>query len=228
MRLVAEHPDLELVLLDLGLPDVDGFVMLKELRDRYPSLPIVVLSALQDRNSVTRALDLGALGFIPKSAQRAVMLGALQLVFAGGIYVPPEILRREETAAKVEQSTGDGRPPSPVDLGLTERQMQVLALMLRGKSNKSIGRALDLSEPTVKNHVTAILRALRVTSRAEVSRYGSNLTMFQKLRQGGSQRHRAYRLVHQMVTERANLAQSLRSRVSTYEKGWYGHPKVAA
>jgi DNA-binding NarL/FixJ family response regulator len=160
MRLVAEHPDLELVLLDLGLPDVDGFMMLKELRDRYPSLPIVVLSALQDSNSVTRALDLGALGFIPKSAQRAVMLSALQLVFAGGIYVPPEILRREESAAKM-------RPPSPVDLGLTERQMQVLALMLRGKSNKSIGRALDLSEPTVKNHVTAILRALRVTSRTE-------------------------------------------------------------
>jgi DNA-binding NarL/FixJ family response regulator len=127
----------------------------------------VVLSALQDRNSVTRALDLGALGFIPKSAQRAVMLSALQLVFAGGIYVPPEILRREESAAKMQQSTGDGRPPSPVELGLTQRQMQVLALMLRGKSNKSIGRALDLSEPTVKNHVTAILRALRVTSRTE-------------------------------------------------------------
>ena len=161
MRLMAEHPDLELVLLDLGLPDADGFVMLRELRDRYPSLPIVVLSALQDRNSVARALDLGALGFIPKSAQRAVMLSALQLVFAGGIYVPPEILRREESAV------GDGRPPAPVDLGLTERQMQVLALMLRGKSNKSIGRALDLSEPTVKNHVTAILRALRVTNRAE-------------------------------------------------------------
>jgi len=167
MRLIAEHSDLELVVLDLGLPDADGFVMLKELRDRYPSLPIVVLSALQDRNSVTRALDLGALGFIPKSAQRAVMLSALQLVFAGGVYIPPEILRREESAGKMQQSTGDGRPPSPIELGLTERQMQVLALMLRGKSNKSIGLALDLSEPTVKNHVTAILRALRVTSRTE-------------------------------------------------------------
>jgi DNA-binding NarL/FixJ family response regulator len=167
MRLMAEHPDLELVLLDLGLPDADGFAMLEDLRNRYPSLPIVVLSALQDRNSVTRALDLGALGFIPKSAQRAVMLSALQLVFAGGIYVPPEILRREESFANVQGSASDGRPPSPADLGLTYRQMEVLALMLRGKSNKAIGRALELAEPTVKNHVTAILRALRVTNRAE-------------------------------------------------------------
>lgn len=167
MQLVAESPDLEFVLLDLGLPDADGFAMLKDLRDRYPSLPVVVLSALQDRNSVTRALDLGAVGFIPKSAQRAVMISALHLVFAGGIYVPPEILRREESPAKTQRSTCDGRPLSPDDLRLTDRQMEVLALMLRGKSNKTIARALNLAEPTVKNHVTAILRALRVTNRSE-------------------------------------------------------------
>jgi DNA-binding NarL/FixJ family response regulator len=167
MQQVAESPDFELILLDLGLPDADGFTMLKDLRDQYPSLPIVVLSALQDRNSVTRALDLGAVGFIPKSAQRAVMLSALHLVFAGGIYVPPEILRRDEPSTKVQQPTCEGRALSPCDLRLTERQVEVLALMLRGKSNKAIGRVLDLAEPTVKNHVTAILKALRVTNRTE-------------------------------------------------------------
>src|SRR5262245_60828441 len=167
MRLLGDYPGLELILLDLGLPDGDGFAMLKDLRNNYPSLAVVVLSALQDRSSVTRALDLGALGFIPKSAQRAVMLSALQLVFAGGIYVPPEILRREESSAKMQGPGSDGRPPSPTDLGLTYRQMEVLALMLRGKSNKAIGRTLELAEPTVKNHVTAILRALRVANRAE-------------------------------------------------------------
>ena len=82
--------------------------------------------------------------------------------------MPPEILRREETPAKqMQRSICDGRPQSPGDLGLTERQMEVLALMLRGKSNKAICRALELAEPTVKNHVTAVLRALRVTTRAE-------------------------------------------------------------
>jgi DNA-binding NarL/FixJ family response regulator len=167
-RLLADHPGLELILLDLGLPDADGFEMLKDLRDHYPSLAVVVLSALQDRNSVTRALDLGAVGFIPKSAQRAVMLSALELVFAGGIYVPPEILRREEaSAAQISPAIRNGQPPLPGDLGLTERQMEVLSLLLRGKSNKAIGRALDLAETTVKNHVTAILRSLRVANRAE-------------------------------------------------------------
>ena len=134
--------------------------MLKDLRDSYPSLAVVVLSALQDRNSVTRALDLGAVGFIPKSAQRPVMLGALQLVFAGGIYVPPEILCREDASAgQIAPVIRNGQPLSPSDLGLTERQMEVLSLLLRGKSNKAIGRTLDLAETTVKNHVTAILRA---------------------------------------------------------------------
>jgi DNA-binding NarL/FixJ family response regulator len=168
MRLLGDYPGLELILLDLGLPDGDGFAMLKDLRNNYPSLAVVVLSALQDRSSVTRALELGAVGFIPKSAQRAVMLSALQLVFAGGIYVPPEILRREDASAgQISPATRTGQPLSPSDLGLTERQMEVLSLLLRGKSNKAIGRALDLAETTVKNHVTVILRALRVTNRAE-------------------------------------------------------------
>src|SRR5437867_3869108 len=96
MQLIASHPDIGLVLLDLTLPDRDGFALLTELRDRYPAMSIVVLSAVQDRDSVIKALDLGALGYIPKSARREVMLKALQLVFAGGIYVPPEILAHEE------------------------------------------------------------------------------------------------------------------------------------
>jgi DNA-binding NarL/FixJ family response regulator len=110
---------------------------------------------------VTKALDLGALGFIPKSASRAVMVSALQLVFAGGIYVPPEILQKAPMSAPVSA------PMSPSELGLTERQIDVLALMMQGKSNKAVCRELDLAEATVKNHVTAILRALKVTNRTE-------------------------------------------------------------
>ena len=92
MQVIAEHPNLDLILLDLNLPDRDGFSMLTELGERYPAISVVVLSAQQDRGSVLKALDLGALGFIPKSGQREVMLKALELVFAGGVYIPPEIL----------------------------------------------------------------------------------------------------------------------------------------
>lgn len=170
MKLVAEHADIGLILLDLTLPDRDGFSILAELRERHPATAVVVLSAQQDRGSVVKALDLGALGFIPKSAQRDVMLTALQLVFAGGIYIPPEILTREEPPLPDSQLQGRTQGPlrgSPRDLGLTERQIEVLALMTQGKSNKAICRVLQLAEPTVKNHITAIFRALKVTNRTE-------------------------------------------------------------
>lgn len=167
---VTEQADIGLILLDLSLPDRDGFSLLAEIRERHPSISVVVMSAQQDRSSVVKALDLGALGFIPKSAQRDVMLTALQLVFAGGIYIPPEILARAEPAVPDAQRLGRARAPlpgSPRDLGLTERQVEVLALMTQGKSNKAICRVLQLAEPTVKNHITAIFRALKVTNRTE-------------------------------------------------------------
>jgi DNA-binding NarL/FixJ family response regulator len=168
MRMIAEHPGLDLVLLDLNLPDRDGFSVLTELGERYPAISVVVLSAQQDRASVTRALDLGAMGFIPKSGRREVMLSALQLVFSGGVYIPPEILARgEPPPAQGDESAANLRTVSPADLGLTERQVDVLSLMTQGKSNKAICRVLNLAEPTVKNHVTAILKALGVSNRTE-------------------------------------------------------------
>ena len=168
MEALATNPDISLVLLDLSLPDRDGFSMLAELREHNPALSVVVLSAVQDRASVLKALDLGAMGYIPKSARNEVMLSALQLVFAGGIYIPPEILAREHLSHIASRSAGEGRAMvSPADLGLTDRQLDVLALMMQGKNNKSICRMLNLAEPTVKNHVTAILKALKVTNRTE-------------------------------------------------------------
>jgi len=167
MEAVASHPDISLILLDLNLPDRDGFSMLAELRERNPAVSVVVLSATQDRANVIKALDLGAMGYIPKSARNEVMLSALQLVFAGGIYIPPEILAREHLSHTAVSSAGGRAIVSPADLGLTDRQLDVLALMMQGKNNKSICRTLNLAEPTVKNHVTAILKALKVTNRTE-------------------------------------------------------------
>jgi DNA-binding NarL/FixJ family response regulator len=162
MRLIDEHPDLGLLLLDLNLPDRDGFTVLQEVRRQHPAISIVVLSGFDDRDNVVKALSLGALGFIPKSATHEVMVSALRLVFSGGIYIPPEILLRGgEDAARPQPA----RQPAPADLGLTERQIDVLALMMQGKSNKVICRDLNVAEATVKNQVTAIFRALKVTNR---------------------------------------------------------------
>ena len=166
---ITENPDLELILLDLNLPDRSGFEMLAELRERHPAISVVMLSASNDRDDIARALDLGALGFIPKSVPREVMLSAFKLVFSGGIYIPPGILGRPQAARAPMPTTSvrSGRSPSAAELGLTKRQMDVLALMMQGKSNKAICRALDLAEPTVKNHVTAILKALKASNRTE-------------------------------------------------------------
>jgi DNA-binding NarL/FixJ family response regulator len=164
--LVEANPDLHLILLDLNLPDRDGFAVLADLRRRHATISLVVLSASDDRDSILRAIDLGALGFIPKSAPHDVIVNALRLVFSGGVYIPPEALARTPAATREAKPTAQ-RPMSPTDCGLTERQIEVLALMMEGKSNKAISRLLDVAEPTVKHHVTAVLKALNVTNRTE-------------------------------------------------------------
>lgn len=158
-RLLEEHPDVDLVLLDLRLPGPGGLATLEKLRSDNPSLPVVVVSALEDPGTVRAALARGAMGFIPKSSSNDLMLSALRLVLSGGRYLPPEILSADSAASS---------PPASMDeVRLTDRQRDVLALMIQGKSNKHICRELGLAEATVKIHVTAILRALKVASRAQ-------------------------------------------------------------
>jgi len=174
--MIAAHADLALLLLDLRLPDGDGLALLDELQDTNPALPVAMLSATNDRETITRALDAGALGFIPKTAAREILLGALRLILDGGVYVPPDILGTGRNAAGAAApappapelaASEEPRRPNPAELGLTERQVEVLALMMQGRNNKLICRALGLAEPTVKNHVSAILKALDVTNRTE-------------------------------------------------------------
>jgi len=159
---LSREPDTDLILLDLALPGCDGFDLLAELRRDWPGMPVLVLSATHDRETVEHALDLGAMGFIPKTANTRVLLEALQLVLAGGVYVPSEPLR---ASSAVRPRTTVTRPEQ---LGLTLRQADVLKLLVQGKPNKLICRDLKLSEGTVKVHVSAILRALNVRNRTQV------------------------------------------------------------
>jgi DNA-binding NarL/FixJ family response regulator len=164
-QIIAAQPDIDFILLDLNLPDSDGLSVFNELRERHPAIAIVVVSAEQNPARVMKALELGARGYIPKSAHADVILNALRLIFSGGVYVPPEILTNSD--ARANQAAGEDHQRLPPDIGLTDRQLDVLALLMQGKNNKTICRTLDLAEPTVKNHVTAILKALKVTSRTE-------------------------------------------------------------
>jgi DNA-binding NarL/FixJ family response regulator len=166
LQIVEEHPDLGLILLDINLPDRDGFSVLADLRERYATIAIIVLSASDDQDTLKRAFSLGALGFIPKTTEREVMLNAIQLVLSGGIYIPPEVLDGEETTSPWHAN----KPASSKfldGLRLTDRQIEVLALLMEGKNNKAIARTLNMGVPTVKNHITVIFKALKVTSRTE-------------------------------------------------------------
>lgn len=172
----AQSGDLDLILLDLTLPDSDGFGLLSKLRAQYPEIPVVVLSASEQPETVIRALDAGAMGFIPKTSPNDVLIGALRLVLSRGVYLPPQVLRQHAAAFA---SLTPASPASFRDVGLTERQAQVLALLVQGKPNKLICRDLHLAEGTVKIHITAILKALQVTNRTQaviaVSRLGLKL-----------------------------------------------------
>lgn len=147
----------DLILTDLAMPGLNWHESLRRLKEHYPNVPIVVLSAVSDPENVLQAIDIGASGFIPKTSSAKIILSALHLVLSGGLYLPSELLNlanKEETAP-----SADHKGP------LTPRQLDVLRLMGQSKPNKIIARELDLSEGTVKLHVTAILKALDVTNR---------------------------------------------------------------
>lgn len=157
VQLLAAEPDIDLVLLDLYLADSSGIDTLRRLREAAPSARVVVLSADDRSETVLAALDAGAAGFIPKTTESNVLRTAIAAVLEGGIYLPAIGL---DGAAP--------SPPPPADsLGLTPRQVDVLRMLVDGRSNKSIARALDLAPSTVKTHIEAIFQRLHVSSRTQ-------------------------------------------------------------
>jgi DNA-binding NarL/FixJ family response regulator len=173
---LAADGSFDLVLLDLRLGDADGFDVLVELRNGWPAIPVVVVSASDRSADVIRAIDLGAMGFVPKRASNETLTEALKVVMSGGIYVPPMTMGGSDAGAVAASRDSGGShtwPPgmdAPTALAsfkLTPRQIDVLGLLLRGQSNKLIARELDLSVETVKDHVAAVLRALGVNSRTQ-------------------------------------------------------------
>ncbi len=177
---LGPDPDFDLVLLDLHLGDADGFDVLIEFRAQYPGLPVVVVSASDRASDVIRAIDAGAMGFVPKRASNDSLLEALRMVMSGGIYVPPMTMGSEAADPPhgdtipgvlrvVREHGGDGASNTiPLaELGLTPRQTDVLALLLKGQPNKLIARELNVSVETVKDHVAAVLRTLGVSSRTQ-------------------------------------------------------------
>jgi DNA-binding NarL/FixJ family response regulator len=152
LHCLAEDPEIGLVLLDLALPDGDGLDLLATLRQRFPDVGVAVVSASEQPEDVRAAIDLGACGYIPKSASRSVLVGAVQVILAGGVYVPFPLLEAARSGAGPQ---------------LSPRRRAVAELMVKGLTNKEIAEVLGIGAGTVKTHVATILESLQVTNRTE-------------------------------------------------------------
>lgn len=158
--IIDREGDFDLVLLDLNMPGTNGFSGLVTMRDRFPSVPVVIVSAAQERGLARSAVAAGAAGFIPKSLRRSAIVDALKVILAGDIFMPD--VEEGDEAADAETADILAR----IDT-LTPQQKVVLKLVVEGKLNKQIAYELDVSMTTVKAHVSAILSKLRVFSRTQ-------------------------------------------------------------
>lgn len=154
---IAIEPEPDLILLDLRMPGMEVPGALGRVIDAAPAVPVAVLSADESAETVLATLEEGAAGYLPKSLPEEVVLSALRLVLSGGVYVPPVVLQRQALR----------RPPGRVLPQLTERQRAIVPLMIEGLSNKEIADRLGVAVATVKAHVTAVLKAYGVASRAK-------------------------------------------------------------
>jgi len=186
--LASASDELDLALIDLNMPGAEGQSHIDEVRKRHPAVPLIVLSGTEDPAVMRSALERGVLGFIPKAYSPEVMLSAVRLVLAGGVYVPPMMLSAlppgivagvAGAASGAAPAARTGSAPHTLEHlrnVLTERQVEVLQLLSQGKPNKLIGRALGISEGTVKIHLAAIFRALNVRNRTEAVVAAQSLT----------------------------------------------------
>lgn len=169
-QMLAREADVGLIVLDLGLPDTDGFGLLAYLREAWPDTPAMVVSASEHVEDMRRAMAAGALAYVPKSAAPATMLKAAALALRGEVYVPPTMSLAPPPGAAPESLSTGGL--------LSDRQLDVLRLVCAGRSNKFIAYELGVAEKTVKGRVTAIFRALDVDNRTQAVLKATRLGLF--------------------------------------------------
>ncbi len=179
IALLENNNTFDLILLDLMMPGSKGLSLLKRICNDWPEQTVAVLSASENSKDMRKSIDYGAAGFIPKSLAREVMISAIRLVLVGGVYVPTKgfMSTAADVADRIEKNVlleADGSIPL-----LTDRQRQVLIGIARGKTNRDIGNELELSEYTIKIHVTAIFKKLKVSNRMQSVLIAKELGLFE-------------------------------------------------
>lgn len=170
LTLLQTHSDADILMLDLNMPGMRGVSSVQAVQQKYPGLPVVILTGEESRSQMEALLTAGAAGYIPKSSSAGVMISAIRLVMAGGVYVPSQMLGGSGSPLRGGVALDDATH-------LTERQLQVLRLLAAGKSNKLICREMNLGEGTIKVHLSAIFRALNVSNRTEAAMAAQRLQL---------------------------------------------------
>jgi DNA-binding NarL/FixJ family response regulator len=182
LDITRENDDLDLILLDLNMPGMHGLNGLITLRNEAPTIPVVIVSAEEDKQVVLQAITYGAVGFITKSSPRQKMTDAIQQILNGNVYLPSDIIRTGKESSH-RRSRREDNPISPELLNsLTRRQLLVLERMSKGESNKQVAYNLNIAETTVKAHVSAILRKLGVHNRVQAILSASDVDFSQYLK----------------------------------------------
>lgn len=183
LDITRANEDLDLILLDLNMPGMHGLTGLITLRNEAPAIPVVIVSAEEDKQVVLQAITYGACGFITKSSPRAKMTEAIQQTLNGNVYLPSDIIRTGKEPSSHRRSCHQDNPISPELLNsLTRRQLLVLERMSKGESNKQVAYNLNIAETTVKAHVSAILRKLGVHNRVQAILSASDVDFSQYLK----------------------------------------------
>jgi DNA-binding NarL/FixJ family response regulator len=175
LQLADQHPEIGLVLMDLGMPGSEGVGSVRTFCLKHPEMPLVVVSGSEQRADIERTMEYGAMGFISKQTSGRVMISALRMVLEGGVYVPPQLLQQVSMGLDQDGGAPDKRTRRTGQCGLTPRQIDVLKLLARGLTNREIAEVLDLAEGTVKIHVAGIFLVLRVNSRMDAVLAGQRL-----------------------------------------------------
>lgn len=171
----SQAPQLDLIILDLKMPGMNGFAGLEMMRARFPKVPAVILSGSVRRGDVLTALAAGAAGYIPKTLSGKAMFNALQLILAGETYVPSIVLPDSDSMPGQPDAGKDAAAGDNALSKLTPRERDALALLTQGYSNKEIARRLEIEEITVKVHLSGVYRKLHATNRTQAVRIAMQL-----------------------------------------------------
>lgn len=183
LQVAQQNEELDLILLDLNMPGMEGLNGLMRMRNELPTIPVVIVSAEEDKNIVLQAVTYGAIGFITKSSPRVQMAQALTQILNGNIYLPSDVIRSASPAgAAPRHQRNDDLISAEMLESLTRRQLKVLERMAKGESNKQIAYHLNIAETTVKAHVSAILRKLNVHNRIQAILNAGNIDFSQYLK----------------------------------------------